>query len=341
MGGRRARRRPARRPSRRPARPGRLSRRRWPAASAAGTYSSKRSSKVPNNCRRRGARTAPPGTKRSPTSTVYSIDPAGREALDQLDTQLRGEVAEWAELVHAGKRWAADTILRSEVLRIEREISATSTRRATGGVTTCPTPSPRSPPPCPCTGPTCPSATSICTRRPPTRCGGARTSPARSSRSWPCCADPSHPAARRFQQTSGMIMAKGVEDRAFYQYSRLTSLTEVGGEPSEFSIDVDEFHRRQQRRIATYPATATTLEHPRHEARRGRARPARRVVGDPAPLGGDVAGVAGPPSTPRPLLRTAALAGRHRRVADLPRTARRLRPEGGARGRALDHVVRP
>ncbi|MFV3468797.1 malto-oligosyltrehalose synthase, partial [Mycobacterium tuberculosis] len=38
--------------------------------------------------------------------------------------------------------------------------------------------------------------------------------------------------ARRFQQTSGMVMAKGVEDTAFYRYTQLTSLTEVGGDPS-------------------------------------------------------------------------------------------------------------
>ena len=40
----------------------------------------------------------------------------------------------------------------------------------------------------------------------------------------------------RLQQTSGMVMAKGVEDCAFYRWTRLTSLTEVGGEPSEFSL---------------------------------------------------------------------------------------------------------
>ncbi|NKX50469.1 malto-oligosyltrehalose synthase, partial [Arthrobacter deserti] len=38
--------------------------------------------------------------------------------------------------------------------------------------------------------------------------------------------------AVRFQQTSGMVMAKGVEDTAFYRYTRLTSLNEVGADPS-------------------------------------------------------------------------------------------------------------
>ena len=48
--------------------------------------------------------------------------------------------------------------------------------------------------------------------------------------------DPAQPAALRFQQTSGMVMAKGVEDCAFYRYPRLTSLNEVGGDPSVFAV---------------------------------------------------------------------------------------------------------
>src|SRR3954463_1785436 len=52
-------------------------------------------------------------------------------------------------------------------------------------------------------------------------------------------ADPTQPAAIRFQQTSGMVMAKGVEDTAFYRVSRLASLTEVGADPAEFSATVD------------------------------------------------------------------------------------------------------
>jgi (1->4)-alpha-D-glucan 1-alpha-D-glucosylmutase len=62
-------------------------------------------------------------------------------------------------------------------------------------------------------------------------------------------------------------MAKGVEDNAFYRYARLGSLTEVGGDPSEFSLDVDEFHHRQQRRHATFPSTQTALT--THDTKRG------------------------------------------------------------------------
>ena len=49
----------------------------------------------------------------------------------------------------------------------------------------------------------------------------------------PVLADGSAPATQRFQQTSGMVMAKGVEDCAFYRWARLTSLNEVGGDPAD------------------------------------------------------------------------------------------------------------
>ncbi|HEX2152457.1 MAG TPA: malto-oligosyltrehalose synthase [Acidimicrobiia bacterium] len=49
----------------------------------------------------------------------------------------------------------------------------------------------------------------------------------------------------RFQQLSGPVMAKGVEDTAFYRYSRLTALCEVGGDPGRFGFEgVEAFHRR-------------------------------------------------------------------------------------------------
>ncbi|MEO6943052.1 MAG: malto-oligosyltrehalose synthase [Terrimesophilobacter sp.] len=79
--------------------------------------------------------------------------------------------------------------------------------------------------------------------------------------------DPIHPAAIRFQQTSGMIMAKGVEDSAFYRYNTLTSLNEVGADPSEFAIDVGTFHERQARRQRDWPHSMTTMT--THDTKRG------------------------------------------------------------------------
>ncbi|GAA4154764.1 malto-oligosyltrehalose synthase [Gryllotalpicola daejeonensis] len=71
--------------------------------------------------------------------------------------------------------------------------------------------------------------------------------------------DPANPGAARFQQTSGMIMAKGVEDSAFYRYPRLTGLNEVGGDPSWFAVGVDQFHELQAQRLERLPESMTTL----------------------------------------------------------------------------------
>jgi (1->4)-alpha-D-glucan 1-alpha-D-glucosylmutase len=57
----------------------------------------------------------------------------------------------------------------------------------------------------------------------------------------------------RFQQTTPAVMAKGVEDTAFYRYVRLLALAEVGGDPTRFGISVDEFHRGSLERAARFP----------------------------------------------------------------------------------------
>ena len=57
----------------------------------------------------------------------------------------------------------------------------------------------------------------------------------------------------RFQQTTGPVMAKGVEDTAFYRWLRLTALNEVGGNPDRFSLSVDEFHQANLERDTRFP----------------------------------------------------------------------------------------
>jgi (1->4)-alpha-D-glucan 1-alpha-D-glucosylmutase len=57
----------------------------------------------------------------------------------------------------------------------------------------------------------------------------------------------------RFQQTTGPVMAKGVEDTAFYRYLRLTALCEVGGDPGRFSLPVADFHQANRARAARFP----------------------------------------------------------------------------------------
>jgi (1->4)-alpha-D-glucan 1-alpha-D-glucosylmutase len=77
----------------------------------------------------------------------------------------------------------------------------------------------------------------------------------------------------KFQQVTAPVMAKGVEDTAYYVYNRLVSLNEVGGDPKQFGSTVAAFHRRNADRLVRMPyslsATAT------HDTKRGEDTRAR------------------------------------------------------------------
>ncbi|MDQ4135704.1 MAG: malto-oligosyltrehalose synthase, partial [Pseudomonadota bacterium] len=78
---------------------------------------------------------------------------------------------------------------------------------------------------------------------------------------------------RRFQQLTGPVMAKSLEDTLFYRYVRLLSLNEVGGDPAHFGGTVEDFHRANADRVSSWPnamiATAT------HDTKRGEDARAR------------------------------------------------------------------
>jgi (1->4)-alpha-D-glucan 1-alpha-D-glucosylmutase len=57
----------------------------------------------------------------------------------------------------------------------------------------------------------------------------------------------------RFQQLTGPVMAKGLEDTAFFRYFPLTSLNEVGGGPARFGITLEAFHSKNQQRMQDRP----------------------------------------------------------------------------------------
>jgi (1->4)-alpha-D-glucan 1-alpha-D-glucosylmutase len=59
--------------------------------------------------------------------------------------------------------------------------------------------------------------------------------------------------ALKFQQLTGPIMAKSVEDTVFYTYNRLVSLNEVGGSPDQFGVSVAAFHRQNAERLERWP----------------------------------------------------------------------------------------
>ncbi len=112
----------------------------------------------------------------------------------------------------------------------------------------------------------------------------------------------------KFQQLTGPVMAKGLEDTACYVYNRLLSVNEVGGSPREFGISLDEFHAGNQKRAHHWPnsmLSTSTHDSKRSEDVRARLdvlseiprpwaaqvmrwrrinRPRRRALGDGRPV---------------------------------------------------------
>jgi len=82
--------------------------------------------------------------------------------------------------------------------------------------------------------------------------------------------------ALRFQQLTGPVMAKSVEDTAFYRYHRLVCLNEVGGLPSKFGTRIEEFHRQNADRDRSWPLSMITTS--THDTKRGEDTSARIAV---------------------------------------------------------------
>ena len=191
------------------------------------------------------------------------VDPAGEQPLEELAGRV-----DFHAMVHDLKREVADGILGSETARIvrdlRRDVPRLSTARGEDAVAellAC-----------------FPVYRSYLT--PTDRDGeehltqaleGARARRPDLAATYdllePWLRDGTCDGARRFQQTSGMVMAKGVEDCAFYRHSRLTSLNEVGGDPSVFSLPVDGFHDAMAERHREWPHAMTTLS--THDTKRG------------------------------------------------------------------------
>jgi (1->4)-alpha-D-glucan 1-alpha-D-glucosylmutase len=186
------------------------------------------------------------------------VDPRGQFTLDRVDAALRrGGPLDWHDLIHDAKRAVADGALNAEVQRIVRELGVADSADAIAELLAC-FPVYRSY--LPYGAGHLDAAVAEATRRRPELAASIAGVA-------DLLADPRHPGAIRFQQTSGMVMAKGVEDTAFYRVSRLASLTEVGADPDEFAVTVDDFHARQQARLATHAASMTTLS--THDTKRG------------------------------------------------------------------------
>jgi (1->4)-alpha-D-glucan 1-alpha-D-glucosylmutase len=82
--------------------------------------------------------------------------------------------------------------------------------------------------------------------------------------------------AMKFQQYSGPVMAKGLEDTAFYRYNRCIALNEVGGDPERFSESLEQFHAANRERAQRLPHSL--LGTSTHDTKRGEDARARLAV---------------------------------------------------------------
>jgi len=215
-----------------------------------------------------------PGTWATAGTTGYDAlahidrvltDPAGQGPLDVLEAKLRGAPVDWHEMIHDTKREVADGILHSEVNRITREVrrelpdgpGAAAVADAVAELLAC----------FPVYRSYLPEGREHLDRAVALALEHRPDLRGTLDALVPVLADPYSRPARRFQQTSGMVMAKGVEDCAFYRWSRLTSLNEVGGDPSIFAIPPAEFHDHMGLRQADWPHAMVTLS--THDTKRG------------------------------------------------------------------------
>lgn len=192
------------------------------------------------------------------------VDPDGAEALLALDQQLRARPREWADLLHDAKLEVTRVILGPEVSRLTRELArdlphASEERMAAvvEELLAC----------FPVYRSYLPEGAHHLERA---AAEATRRRPDLTDLTEEVCrllSDGARPAALRFQQTSGMVMAKGAEDRAFYRWSPLTSLDEVGGDPGTLAITATEFHTAMRERLLRYPDAMTTTS--THDTKRG------------------------------------------------------------------------
>jgi (1->4)-alpha-D-glucan 1-alpha-D-glucosylmutase len=200
------------------------------------------------------------------------VDPSGEAALTALDTELAGAEVDYAQLVHDCKREVTDGMLGSEVARLQRivgELPGIPADQVREGLAEL--------------------LASFPVYRSYLPDGrehlDATVAAGRQRRpDLTAAVDALHPLlgqagtelATRFEQTSGPVMAKGVEDSAYYRWSRFVALNEVGGDPARFGTTVAAFHEAQQRRAERRPASMTTLS--THDTKRSEDVRARLAV---------------------------------------------------------------
>lgn len=262
------------------------------------------------------------------------VDPDAEADFTALDTRLVGHPTSWQNLTHDTKLAAATRLLAAELTRLAAlapEVEPAAARSALAELA---------------------AAFAVYRGYPPEGIRHLAAARAEAGRRRPDLTgaldaltrrlrDPDDELAQRFPQFTGAVMAKGVEDTAFYRWSRFVALNEVGGSPAHFGVPPAEFHRFATARQVRLAGEHDHALHPRHQAVGGRAGPAGRAVGNAGALGVAGGRLDGTGTAARPGVRAPAVADRRRRLADRARAPPRVRREGGPGGRRVDQLDRP
>ncbi|MEV4813776.1 malto-oligosyltrehalose synthase [Micromonospora avicenniae] len=197
------------------------------------------------------------------------VDPAAEDDFTALDARLVGRRTSWQELTHDTKLAAATRLLAAELTRLAAlasEVEPAAARAVLAELA---------------------AAFPVYRGYPPHGARHLATARAEAGRRRPDLTgaldaitrrlrDPDDELAVRFPQFTGAVMAKGVEDTAFYRWSRFVALNEVGGSPAHFGVPPAEFHRFAAARHVRWPAAMTTLS--THDTKRSEDVRARLAV---------------------------------------------------------------
>ncbi|MCM0676989.1 malto-oligosyltrehalose synthase [Micromonospora phytophila] len=197
------------------------------------------------------------------------IDPDAEADFTALDGRLTGRHTSWEDLTHGTKVEAATRLLSAELTRLAALAPDVDTEAARAALAELA------------------AAFAVYRGYPPHGARHLAAARSEAGRRRPDLAgtldavtrrlrDPDDELAKRFPQLTGAVMAKGVEDTAFYRWSRFIALNEVGGSPAHFGTPPAEFHRFAAARGVRWPASMTTIS--THDTKRGEDVRARLAV---------------------------------------------------------------
>ncbi|MFF5055904.1 malto-oligosyltrehalose synthase [Micromonospora sp. NPDC000663] len=186
-----------------------------------------------------------------------------------LDTQLNGRQTSWEDLTHSTKLAAATRLLSAELTRLAALAPEVPTEQARAALAELA------------------AAFDVYRGYPPHGARHLAAARSEAGRRRPDLApaldavtrrlrDPDDELGMRFPQLTGAVMAKGVEDTAFYRWTRFVALNEVGDSPTRFGVPPAEFHRFATAQQVRWPNSMTTLS--THDTKRSEDIRARLAV---------------------------------------------------------------